>query len=91
MNVIKVEPDLGSGRSSLFMRRDIQLTATQQADIALVEVIATQQKAIQQIENKLDIAAPVSATLSVKSEAKVRHVIRMPAWSCLFYCLLIKQ
>ncbi|XP_023714941.1 zinc finger protein 135 isoform X2 [Cryptotermes secundus] len=69
MNVIKVEPDLGSGRGSLFLHRDIQLTATQQADIALVEVIAPQQKGIQKTENKLD-AVPVSATLSVKSEGK---------------------
>lgn len=72
MNVIKVEPDLGSGRGSLFLHRDIQLTATQQADIALVEVIAPKQKGIQKTENKLD-AVPVSATLSVKSEGEVRR------------------
>jgi hypothetical protein len=41
MNVIKVEHDVGSGRGSLFLHRDIQLTATQQTDIALIEVICS--------------------------------------------------
>lgn len=72
MNVIKLEPDVGSGRGSLFLQRDNRLTSTQQADIALVEVIAPKQKGIQKTENKLN-TVPVSATLSVKREGKVRR------------------
>jgi mannose/fructose/N-acetylgalactosamine-specific phosphotransferase system component IIC len=79
MDVIKMEPDLDSDTGSLFVCSDIQLTAAQQADVALVEVIATQQKVIQKIKNRVDTATvqeaiPVSATLSVKSQVKVRHI-----------------
>ena len=40
----QIEPNLNSDVGSLFLQSDIQCTAMQQADITLVEAIATQQK-----------------------------------------------
>jgi len=58
----QTEPNLNSDVGFLFLQSDIQCTAVQQADITLVEVIATQQK---------DMA--VQSTLSVRNEVKVRY------------------
>jgi hypothetical protein len=77
MNVIKVEPDLDCDTGSLFLHSDVQLVTTQQADVALVDIITTQQKGIQKVRNKVDTATiqeAVPVTLSVKSDIKVRHV-----------------
>jgi hypothetical protein len=59
--MIRFEPNLNSDAGSLFLQSDIQCTAMQQADVALIEVIATQQKDM-----------PVEVTLSIKNEVKVR-------------------
>jgi len=57
----QIEPNVNSDVGSLFLQSDIQCTAMQQADITLVEAIATQQK---------DMA--IQSTLSVGNEVKVR-------------------
>jgi hypothetical protein len=57
----QTEPNLNSDVGSLFLQSDIQYTAVQQADVTLVEAIATQQK---------DMA--IHSTLSARNEVKVR-------------------
>jgi hypothetical protein len=57
----QIEPNLSSDVGSLFLHSDIQCTAMQQANVTLVEMIATQQK---------DVA--VQSTLSTRNEVKVR-------------------
>lgn len=69
-----MEPDLDSGSGSLFVCSDAQ-----QADVTLVEVIATQQNIIQNIRNKMDTAtvqeaASVSARLLAKCQVRVRPI-----------------
>jgi hypothetical protein len=58
MNMIKVKPDVGSVRGSLFLHRDLQLTATQsvksegqvrrynQSDFLVLLVLLSAEKAI---------------------------------------------
>jgi hypothetical protein len=96
MDVIKMEPDLGCDTGSLFMCSDIQLTAAQQADVALVGVINTQNEVIQKINSKVDTATaqeavPFSATLPVKNQTKVRDISSecFVAWSWFFYWLML--
>lgn len=55
----QIEPNSDVG--SLFLQSDIQCSAMQQADVTLVEAIATQQK---------DMA--IQSTLSARNEVKVR-------------------
>jgi hypothetical protein len=57
----QTEHNLSSDVGFLFLQSDIQCTAMQQADITLVETIATQQK---------DMA--IQSKLSARNEVKVR-------------------